>query len=331
MKRTLIAGILLMLLALVVGACAGAPAAPQVQTVVVPETVVVQPTGAPTAAATATTSAPTPIAQVPSDALAQKGKLLVCTDFPYPPQESFDDNGNPQGMDIDIGIELGKRLGLQTVYVNSIFDTIIAAVKGGKCDIIISAMNITASRQKEISFIPYFKTGQSLLVAKGNPKNINTPLDLCGQKAAAETGTTEADFLEGAGDFDPVKGTPDSKGQGLPQLCQKAGKPAPTAVTADKDSDALQQLQTGKVVTYFADTPVAGYYAGLHPDQFQLAGQVISPATEGIGIPCGKDDCSSGALSPFGQAVQTAFQSMLSDGTYKKILDKWGLTEFAIQ
>ena len=49
-----------------------------------------------------------------------------------------------------------------------------------------------------------------------------------------------------------------------------------------KDSDAFQQLQSGKVVAYATDSPVAGYYTAQHGDQFQVAGQVIEPIPEGI-------------------------------------------------
>jgi len=131
--------------------------------------------------------------------LAQKGHLLICTDFPYPPQEFFDDSGNPQGLDVEIGNEIAKRLSLKVQYVNSVFDTIIAAVTSGKCDIIISAQNITTDRSKQISQIPYFEAGQSMVAAKGNPQNINTTMDLCGKSATAESGTTEADYLAGTG------------------------------------------------------------------------------------------------------------------------------------
>ena len=34
--------------------------------------------------------------------LAQANHLLVCTDFPYPPQEFFDANGDPQGLDVEM-------------------------------------------------------------------------------------------------------------------------------------------------------------------------------------------------------------------------------------
>jgi polar amino acid transport system substrate-binding protein len=264
----------------------------------------------------------TPVATIAPENLAQKGHLLICTDFPYPPQEYFDENGQPQGLDVEIGTEIANRLGLQVQFVNSVFDTIIAAVKGGKCDIVISAQNITTDRQKQVSMIPYFKAGQSFVVQKGNPNNIQNPTDLCEKNVAAESGTTEADYLQGGGDY---------KGKGLPVDCTKAGKKAPNVITTQKDTDALQQLQSGKVVAYVTDSPVAAYYTVQHPDQFQVAGAIVEPVQEGISVPCGQEDCTNAPLSPVGQAVKTALDSMMQDGTYAKILAKWNLTDSAVQ
>ncbi len=187
----------------------------------------------------------------------------------------------------------------------------------------MSDQNITADRSKQISQIHYLDVGQSILVAKGNPKNLTGPADLCGQSVAAESGTTEVDYLQGTGDY---------KGKGLPPICAQAGKPDPTVVATQKDSDALQQLQAGKVVAYFADTPVAGQYAAKNPDQFQLLGNPIEPAPVGIGVACGDAaDCTSAPLSPLGEAVKSALQSMITDGTYLKILQKYGAQDSAIK
>jgi polar amino acid transport system substrate-binding protein len=272
--------------------------------------------------APAASSGATPVAQVPADKLAQKGHLLICSDIPYPPMEYFDDNGNAIGLDIDMGNEIAARLGLKPQFVNSVFDTIIAAVKSGKCDIILSGMNVTDTRKKQVSMIPYFKAGQALVVVKGNPKKINGPLDLCGQAVAAESGTTNADWLQGANDY---------KDMGMPADCKAAGKEAPNAIVTQKDSDAFQQLQSGKVVAYATDSPVAGYYTKLHGDQFEAAGQVIDPIAVGLVVNCDEEDCSNAPLSALGQAVQTALNSMFADGTYTKILTTWGLTAGSIK
>jgi polar amino acid transport system substrate-binding protein len=298
-----------------------APAAPAA-------TDTVAPTAAPTAepatatpAATATAAEPTPVASIPAENLVQKNHLLVCTDFPYPPQEFFNENGDPQGLDVEIGTEIAARLGLKVQFVNSVFDTIIAAVTSGKCDIIISAMNITTERQKKVSMIPYFKAGQAFVVQKGNPKGIKETLDFCGQSVAAESGTTEADYLQGANDY---------KGKGLPADCKAAGKEAPTVVVTQKDTDALQQLQTGKVVAYASDSPVAAYYTVQHPNDFELAGSIVESVPEGINMSCGLEDCTNAPLTPVGTAVDAALKSMFADGTYAKILAKWNLTNSSV-
>ena len=43
------------------------------------------------------------LAIVPTDQLTFPGKLVICSDLPYPPQEFFDDQANPIGSDIEIG------------------------------------------------------------------------------------------------------------------------------------------------------------------------------------------------------------------------------------
>jgi polar amino acid transport system substrate-binding protein len=247
------------------------------------------------------------IAPVPSGQLIFSDKLVICSDIPYPPQEFFDATGTPIGSDIEIGQEIAKRMGLTAEIQNSVFDTIIAALTGGKCDIIISAQNITSSRIKQVDMIPFFQAGQSFVVATGNPAGIKTQNDLCGKKIAAEAGTTEVDYLNGTGDY---------AGQGLSAACTKAGKPAINVKTFGKDSDALLALQAGQVDAYFADSPVAGYYTVQHPDQFALSGVELGVALEGISI----------AKSNTGlrDSVQQALVSMVDDGTYLTILKKYG-------
>ena len=161
-----------------------------------------------------------------------------------------------------------------------------------------------------------------MVAAKGNPQGINTTMDLCGKSAAAESGTTEADYLAGTGDY---------KDKGLTQACTAAGKKEINVVVTQKDTDALQQLQSGKVAVYFADSPVAAYYTVQHPDQFQVVGQVLEPIAEGIGVPCGAADCTNAPLSPLGQAVKGALDGMKADGTYLKILTKFNLASSAVK
>ena len=179
---------------------------------------------------------------------------------------------------------------------------------GGKCDIIISAQNITAARKKQVDMITYFQAGPVLRGGQGQPQNIKTQQDLCGKAIAAETGTTEVDYLNGTGDY---------QGQGLSEQCTKAGKAKINVKTFPKDSDALLALQGGQVDAYFADSPVAGYYTVQHPEAFELSGLTLGVAKEGISV--SKDH------PELRQAVQRALSSMVSDGAYLAILTKYGL------
>src|SRR5205823_5298569 len=84
------------------------------------------------------------------------------------------------GSDVEIGQDIGRRLGLQVQFVNSVFSTIVQALMDGRCDIIISAQPSTATTKKRVDMITYFQAGQSFVVAKGNPQNIKTQEDLSG-------------------------------------------------------------------------------------------------------------------------------------------------------
>ena len=258
------------------------------------------------------TSPSTSVAASPStaDQLKFAGKLVACIDIPYPPQESFDDQGNPQGSDVDIAREIATRLGLTLDVQNSVFSTIIPALTGGKCDMVISAQNINPDRTKVVDMIPYFKAGQSFVAAKGNPKGIKAKDDLCGKVVAVQEATTELDYLQGTGDY---------TGAGLSDGCTKAGKPAISIKTFTKDNDALLALQSGTADVYFADSPVAGFYVKEHPDQFELTGLTLDVAIEGISVDKGHTGIRD--------AVKTALLSMISDGKYTEILKKWGVED----
>ena len=250
------------------------------------------------------------VATVPESELGLAGNLFACIDIPYPPQEAFAPDGTPIGSDIDIAGEIAKRLGLKPHIENTVFSVIIPALDGGKCDIIVSAQNINADRLGQVDMIPYFKAGQSFVVAKGNPKHITSQDGLCGNTVAVQNGTTELDFLQGTGDF---------KGKGLSDACVAGGKAAIIIKQFDKDNDALLALQAGTADAYFADSPAAGYAVNNHSTQFELSGVTLEVAIEGISV--------AKNHTHLRDAVKTVLLSMISDGRYAEILTTWGVTD----
>ena len=304
--------------ALVASACSSTAATPVV-TLAPLVTVAPGQTAAPTAVPTAApTAAPTQkiVGTVPADQLVVANKLTVCSDLPYPPQEYFDANGDPIGADIEIGAEIANRLGLKEAVQNTVFDTIIAALQGNKCDIIISAMDIRPDRTAQVAMIPYLKSGQGFVVAKGNPAGIQATTDLCGKSVGVESGTSEYEHLNGTGSYKAA--------DGLNNQCTAAGKGKIDIQPFTKDSDALLALQSNKVSTYFTDLPVAAYYVKKQPDMFELAPLNLNPVTQGIAA--SKDASKAQLVS----GVKTALQSMMDDGSYLQILTKYNLQSGAV-
>ena len=81
---------------------------------------------------------------------------------------------------------------MKAEFKNIVFDSIIAALLTKKCDAIISGMNDTPERRKQVDFVDYLKVGQSLMVKKGNPKHISTLASLAGHVVSVQSGTTIA-------------------------------------------------------------------------------------------------------------------------------------------
>ncbi len=246
-----------------------------------------------------------PAVAAPSD-LITPGVLTVGSDTTYAPQEYIDTaTGKATGFDVDLITAIAKKMGLQANIVTAKFDSIIPSLTAKRFDVVISALTINDDRKKDVDFVPYFNAGESLLVQKGNPKNLKTTADLCGQNVSVQSGTVEQTDLQTASD-----------------ACKKAGKPAIITAVLQDQTTVIQQLANNRVVATYQDSPVTDYYNKQNPGRFEVGGSVVKAAEEGIAV-------RKGDTSMF-NAVQSAFKAAQSDGTYKSTIDKWGLTTGAI-
>jgi polar amino acid transport system substrate-binding protein len=279
-KLTVRAGIFVVLLAVIAAGCGGG--------------------GSKSSNATTSTAAGSAI-QAPAS-IKSAGKLVFCSDITYPPEESYKPGTTtPEGSDIDIGNYVAKKMGVTARFDNTGFDGIIAALLAKKCDAIISGMNDTPERRKQVAFVDYLKVGQSFMVKAGNPEQITGLDSLAGKAASVETGTTNKDFL-------------DAQSKRL----QNAGKKAIKVVTFPKDTDAANALKTGKVDAYFGDAPVVAYYIEKDPKSFSIGGTPVNPIPIGIAIRRSDTELQT--------AVKKAIVMIYADGTMNKILVKWLLS-----
>ncbi len=243
--------------------------------------------------------------------IRDRGALVVGSDIAYAPMEFYREGTDvAEGVDVDICQAVAARFGdgFRCEFRNAVFDTLISGLTAGRFDLIMSSMTDTAERQKEVDFVDYFLAGSSILTRKGNPERIGSVSDLCGKTVAFQRGTTNEELA-----------------QEQSTRCTAQGGRAITMLAFDTDPEAQQQVKVGRAVADIADFPVAAYSARTagSGNDFEVVGQQIDPAPYGIAV--AKDQ------APLRDAVRTALAAVIADGTYGRILEKWGVTQGAVR
>jgi polar amino acid transport system substrate-binding protein len=259
-----------------------------------------------TAAAGASPSAaanPAAVKLVPA-AVKSKGTLTVAADASYAPDEFVAPDGKTViGMDVDLTKAIAAAMGLKANVVNATFDSIIPGLAAGKYDLGASSFTDTKAREQTVDFVDYFVAGESFYTKASGGTTINSISDICGKTVSVEKGTTELD---------------DATAQG--KKCKAAGKPGVTVLPFPDQNGANLAVSSGRAQLGFADSPVAAYQVKQSNGEFKLVGASFANAPYGLAMP----------KKGLAKAVQAALVGLMKDGTYAKILGKWGLTAGAI-
>jgi polar amino acid transport system substrate-binding protein len=262
-------------------------------------------TSSTSSAASTTPATDSKVAALVPAAVKSSGTLSVAADASYAPNEFVGSNGKTvEGMDADLAKALASVMGLKADVKNQTFDSIIPGLAAKKYDLGMSSFTDTLARQKVVNFVTYFSAGTSFYTkAQGGP-TVNGLADLCGLKVAVEKGTTQQ-----------ADATAQSK------KCTAAGKkPVSVSVFPDQNGANLA-LSSGRAQVGMADSPVADYQVKQSNGQFKLTGTPYGTAPYGIAM-----SKSSGLAKP----VLAGIKQLMSDGDYKKILNRWGIASGAI-
>lgn len=243
--------------------------------------------------------------------IQERGTLVVGSAIAYAPMESFKAGTKvPEGVDIDLCAAIAVKLGegFRCEFRNAVFDTLISGLNAGRFDVVMSSMTDNAERRQEVDFVDYFLAGSSILVKKGNPERIASLNDLCGKTVALERGTTNEELA-----------------QGQNETCTQRGRGGLNILSFDTDPEARQEVRIGRAVADIADFPVAAYAARRSGggDDFEVVGEQIDPAPYGIAV-----DKDATALR---DAIQAALRAAVDDGSYDRVLEKWGVTRGALK
>ncbi len=104
------------------------------------------------------------------DAIKEKGTFTLMTATGFPPFEYLGADGQPAGIDIDVGKMIADELGVDYEVLDMDFGLLVEALKSGKGDIIGAAMTVNADRAKQVDFTQtYAKAGQVLMLPADSP------------------------------------------------------------------------------------------------------------------------------------------------------------------
>lgn len=215
--------------------------------------------------------------------------LKVATDPTFIPFEFQTANGNLEGFDIDLMQAIAASVGFVVKFETLSFDGMISTLQAKRVDAAISGITITAQRSKTIAFSrPYFKAGLAITVRENN-QDIKDFDSLKGKKIAVQIGSTGADF---------AKKIPEAK-----------------ISTFNSGPEFFQDLINGNV-----DAVISDAFATLYAIKngklkgVKVVADLLTEEYYGIATP--QD-------SPHLEAINKGIDTLLSNGTYQQIYQKW--------
>ncbi|MFE0465053.1 ABC transporter substrate-binding protein [Kitasatospora sp. NPDC058965] len=236
------------------------------------------------------------------------GTIKVGSAIGTPPSAYYPDPATerPAGLDIDVTDAVAKVLGLTVDRQEASFESILPALGSGKFDVGTGNFGVTDARLKTIDFVTYIDDGQGFAVRKDNTAvpPVTDLAQLCGLTIGTGAGTTFETTLTAKKD-----------------VCAAAGR-KPYQVKVFSDTAAtLTSLQQGRVDLVMSTINGLRYQADQAASGTRFLGEFHRLD---VGFAFAKG-------SPLAPAFQAAVNRLIQDGTYDRILRKWGVTGSAIQ
>ena len=218
---------------------------------------------------------------------ADGGTLRMGTNATFPPYEFVGDDGNVQGIDVDIAAAIADKLGMKLEVTDMEFDSLIPALQSDTVDVALAGMTVTPDRQENVDFSDSYAKGVQVIIVKDG-SDIASPDDLEGKNIGVQTGTTGDIYCTDDYGEDHV-------------------------IAYDDGIVAVQDLLNGKVDAVVIDNAPAKEYVAANPGLKVLE---TSYAEEDYAIGMAKN-------SPLEDAINSALEELKADGTLQSIVDKY--------
>ena len=263
--------------------------------------------------------------EAPANLLAEiqaRGTIRMATDVAFPPNSEVvegavrpaDTKCGPdehaaaelEGFDIDVNVELAKRLGVEPCFVTPDWEVVIGGNWADRFDIAIESMTITESRMENLWFAqPYKSVPEGFFVHVDS--SLTDPTQLSGKRVGVCSGTTYEFYLER---------TLVMPGVDVEFIVEDA-----EIVGYDTDSTALEDLAVGDGVRLdgvMTETPLGQHMIANGSPLKQLGGVAYyehsAPAI---------DKAHSVDPIPFVKKVTEIIREMHADGTLANLAAKY--------
>lgn len=242
-----------------------------------------------------------PIALASTPPTVQANTLTIASDLTYPPYAYFQDKV-PAGFDADFSRLMAKHLNLDANIVDTRFADLVVGLRANRFDVVASALYMTPERAKLISYVPYLKTGSSLIALSKNDQRPENPEMLCGLKVSTIKAASWTPKLERVSQ----------------SYCKAEGKPAITVLEFPTSPEALMALRSSAADVMMEDSAVA------HQLVQTMKGELIVTSPEllyTIVIALGVNQRNPELTEALTQALLRATES----GEYAQLLEQYGL------
>jgi polar amino acid transport system substrate-binding protein len=235
------------------------------------------------------------------------GVLKIATSLQWPPFGFKNDSGKPAGLDLDLMNALAARLGLRTTISDIKFDSIIPSVNNGRYDAGVNELEDIPERRKVVQFVDYYNGGLGVLVPKGQKSSIS-PTSLCGHTMSLTQGSSQVEV-----------------GKRISQQCVADGKPKIDFKMFSDSASTILAVANKRVEGFMTDVAVGVYLTRTTNKTLAVLPGDVPDSTGLSGIVVAKDN------DALAKALKMALQGMIDDGSYKRLLAKWGVASQAIQ
>lgn len=227
-------------------------------------------------------------------------ELVVGITESFPPMEFPGEDGEYDGYDVELAREVGRRLGWKVRFQIIDWKQMVQVLDRRKVDCIWAGCTITDERLERMEFTPgYLRNEQVLVVREDSP--VHRIRDLKGKTVSVQAGSTAREALENTPELCNI----------LKEVIERPG--------SEGAFDALEEDQADAVVM---DLVVANYMIRHEGHPFRILEEGLAPEEYGIGFRKGDE-----ALA--GQVWDTLLE-MASDGTVKRLTEKWFGTDVSI-